>query len=153
MVQTPNKQLNLLKKVPTGYPVAGEHVGIQESTIDLEAPLEEGAVLLKTHITSADPFMRSPMKGVDTGGYFPPYVIGQPMYGINASSVIKSNNVKFNKGDITVGITNVEEYTVIGPSSPFFNWLEVRNEIKESGLPLSYYLSVLGMPGQTAYHG
>ncbi|KAI7852709.1 hypothetical protein BDC45DRAFT_550450 [Circinella umbellata] len=153
MVQTSNKQLTLLKNIPHGYPVVGEHIDVKESTIDLEAPLEEGAILLKIHIISADPFMRSPMKGNDSGSFFPPYLIGQPMYGMTVSSVIKSNNAKFNKDDLVVGITNIEEYTVIDPSNPFFNWLEIRNKTKTSGLPLSYAVSVLGMPGQTAYHG
>ncbi|KAI9278874.1 hypothetical protein BDA99DRAFT_544929 [Phascolomyces articulosus] len=153
MVQTPNKQLVLLKHILRGYPVAGEHIDVQESSIDLEAPLKEDQALLKVHTISIDPFLRGPMKGVDAGGYFPPFDVGQTMYGYTISTVIKSNIDKFKQGDVVIGITNLEEYAVISSSHPFFSFCIVRNDIKDSGLPLSYYVGVLGMPGLTAYFG
>ncbi|KAI9278775.1 hypothetical protein BDA99DRAFT_493132 [Phascolomyces articulosus] len=153
MVQTPNKQLVLLKQLPEGYPVVGEHIDVRESTIDLEAPLQEGQALIKVHVISIDPFLRSSMRGNSRDEHIPPVDVDQPMYGYTLSTVIKSNIDKFQQDDIVVGITNLEEYTTISSSDPFFSVTRVRNDIKNSVLPLSYYVGVLGMPGHTAYAG
>ncbi|KAI9495749.1 hypothetical protein BDB00DRAFT_927347 [Zychaea mexicana] len=153
MVFTPNKQLVFLKSLPTGYPVAGEHLAVQSSsTIDLDAPLQEGQVLLKVHLLAMDPFMRGPMRLSEPGDYFPSYTVGQPIYGITTSTVLKSTNPRFKKDDLVVGMTTFEEYTIVS-SGPFSEWLAVCNEAKTSGLPLSYYVGILGMPGHTAYAG
>ncbi|KAI9247495.1 hypothetical protein BDA99DRAFT_549008 [Phascolomyces articulosus] len=157
MEPTPNKQVIFLKTLDIGYPVVGEHIAVQESSIDLNAPIEQDEFILKTLTISIDPFIRNPMKTPSTKKSAAPiayYSIGSPIYGFTASRVIRSRNTKFNEGDIVTGVTYLEEYTLISPkTNPFASWLTVRNEIKESGFPLSYHLSVMGMPGFTAHAG
>lgn len=42
-----NKQV-IFSKVPTGYPVAGEHITIRTSEFDLDQPLNDGEFITKT---------------------------------------------------------------------------------------------------------
>ncbi|KAG2225001.1 hypothetical protein INT45_000122 [Circinella minor] len=153
MPATPNKQV-IFAKIPTGYPVPGEHLKVEESTIDLDAPLPEGSFLLKLLDLSVDPYMRGRMRDPSVKSYSPAFPLGKPMTGDTMNVVIKSNNPNFKEGDLVYGKTGCgvfSEYVVIPKEmEPYF---ELRNEPKETGLPLSNYVGVLGMPGMTAYVG
>lgn len=52
MVNISNKQVVFLSR-PTGFPVAGEHLGVQTTQVD--AVLEENDILLRNLYVSADP--------------------------------------------------------------------------------------------------
>ena len=144
----------IFSKVPTGYPAAGEHMTINKSTIDLDAKLSKGEFIMKQLSLSVDPYMRGRMRDASTKSYVPAFELGKPMTGGTMSIVIKSNNPHFKVGDIVdggVGAGVFEEYTLVTPESA--KHLKIRNDPKENGLPLDYYLGVLGMPGMTAYVG
>lgn len=141
----------IFSKVPTAFPVAGEHMIVKKSEIDLEAEIPQGAILVKTLVLSVDPYMRGRMRDASAKSYSPAFPLDQPMSGHVVAEVIKSNNAKFSVGDLAYGFGSFSEYAVIPEA--YAAHLEVRNEIKTSGLPISNYIGVLGMPGMTAYVG
>ncbi|KAI8140402.1 hypothetical protein BJV82DRAFT_581365 [Fennellomyces sp. T-0311] len=148
-----NKQV-IFSKVPTGYPVPGEDITVQESTFDLDAPVAEGEFVLKLLALSVDPYMRGRMRDPAIKSYSPAFPLGKPMTGDTMNVVVKSNNPNFKEGDLVYGLTGCgvfsEYFTVTKQMVPFF---EVRNDPKETGLPISNYVGVLAMPGMTAYVG
>ncbi|KAI7873422.1 hypothetical protein K492DRAFT_103018, partial [Lichtheimia hyalospora FSU 10163] len=75
MAPTPNKQV-IFSKIPTTYPAAGEHMTINDSTIDLDAPLGEGEILLKQLVLSVDPYMRDSMREPSIQSFLPAFPLG-----------------------------------------------------------------------------
>jgi len=75
------------------------------------------------------------------------FVLGQPMNGSGVSEVIESNNPAFPVGEIVTGNINWEERSVI----PGGQGLRIIPNGRNSKIPLSNYVGVLGMPGMTAY--
>lgn len=141
----------IFAKVPTTYPEVGEHMVVQKDEIDLEAEIPQGAVLLKTLALSVDPYMRGRMRDASKQSYSPAFPLGQPMNGHTMTVVVKSNNEKFKAGDLVYGMSPFSEYALI--PEQFAGYLEVRNEAKDSGIPITNYIGILGMPGMTAYAG
>ncbi|ORY94973.1 hypothetical protein BCR43DRAFT_558028 [Syncephalastrum racemosum] len=142
-----NRQV-IFTKEPTGMVVAGEHLQVHESVIDLETPLERDEYLLKTLMVSIDPYMRLRM-----AGGFNAFKLDKPVNGFTMSVVIKSNNANFKEGDLVLGqyAAVYEEYTkVTRDLSQFYT---LCNDSKSTGLPMSSRLSVLGVGGLTAYVG
>ncbi|KAI7876529.1 GroES-like protein [Lichtheimia hyalospora FSU 10163] len=151
MAPTLNKQV-IFSKIPTTYPVAGEHMTINDSTIDLDAPLGEGEILLKQLVLSVDPYMRGCMRDPSIQSFFPAFPLGKPMAGDSMGVCLKSNNPRFKEGDYVYGITGhgvFENYVVVPAAETEF--YIVRNEPKTNGLPITNYVGVLAMPGMTAY--
>jgi NADPH-dependent curcumin reductase CurA len=141
----------IFAKVPVTFPEVGEHMVVKKSEIDLEAEIPQGAILVKTLCLSVDPYMRARMRDASVESYSPAFPLGQPMSGHVVAEVLKSNNAKFTAGDYVYGLGAFSEYTVVPEA--YSAYLEVRNEIKTSGLPITNYVGVLGMPGMTAYVG
>ncbi|KAF7728503.1 hypothetical protein EC973_006056 [Apophysomyces ossiformis] len=151
MIMVKNTQV-IFAKIPTGVPVDGEHLQVKTSSIDLEAPLSEGEVILKQLIISVDPYMRGRMRDASVESYSPAFELGKPLSGDVVSTVLKSNNPKYKPGDIVTGFGVHEEYSRIGAAQAEGTF-RVREDIRKHKLPLSYYVGVLGMPGLTAYAG
>ncbi|KAI8098466.1 uncharacterized protein BX664DRAFT_318774 [Halteromyces radiatus] len=143
----------IFSKVPTTYPVVGEHVTVKKSEFDLDAPLAEGEFILKTLVLSVDPYMRGRMRDASTKSYSPPFLIDQPMNGHTMKQVVKSNNADFKVGDLVYGMGNFEEYSKVNAAIAKALGLKVRNDPKTNGIPISNYIGILGMPGMTAYVG
>ncbi|KAI8639585.1 hypothetical protein BD408DRAFT_421188 [Parasitella parasitica] len=141
----------IFAEIPTTYPEEGKHMVVDKSEIDLEAEIPQGSILLKTLCLSVDPYMRGRMRDSSVKSYSPAFTLDQPMNGHVMASVLKSNNDKFKVGDYVYGMSAFAEYVVVPEA--YTAALEVRNEAKESGLPLTNYIGVLGMPGMTAYVG
>ncbi|KAF9121389.1 hypothetical protein BGW39_010575 [Mortierella sp. 14UC] len=140
MVQ--NKSAVFLK-YPTEYPVAGEHIEIQSK--ELTAELNDKDVLLRNLYFSLDPYMRGRMRNAKS--YVPGFQIGEAMSGYGISEIIESKNDAYPVGAIVSGFTGWQEYSVI----PGASGLRVLPGARESPIPLSAHLGVLGMPGLTAY--
>ena len=126
-----------------GYPsgwVEESHFKLVESPPP--AP-KDGEVLVKNLWLSLDPYMRgrisqqkSYVKGVE---------IGEVMSGETAGEVVESRHPKFKPGD-----------TVTAPAGWQLYWSgkgELLTKVNATGVPLSYFLGCLGMPGRTAYFG
>ncbi len=76
MVQ--NRSLVLTRYLPEGVPVPGRDLVVKTTEIDLEAPVPEGGILLKTNYLSYDPYQLSLMRGGrDSEGSI--YELDEPM--------------------------------------------------------------------------
>ncbi|KAF9912999.1 hypothetical protein EC991_005867 [Linnemannia zychae] len=140
MVQ--NKSAIFLK-YPTEYPIPGEDIEIQ--TKELTVNLKDKDVLVRNIYFSLDPFMRGRMK--NTKSYIPGFQIGEAMSGLGVSEVIESKNDAYPVGSIVTGFTGWQEYSVI----PGASGLRIIPGARESPIPLTAHIGVLGMPGMTAY--
>jgi NADPH:quinone reductase len=103
----------------------------------------EGEIVVRTLYLSVDPYMRGRMK--DVASYAPPVQIGAVMTGGGVGRVIASNNPRFAVGDIAVGETGWQTHCV-SDGKGF-------RKVDPTLAPISTSLSVLGMPGLTAYFG
>ncbi|WP_373893256.1 NADP-dependent oxidoreductase [Virgibacillus natechei] len=104
---------------------------------------EENQVLLKTLYVSVDPYMRGRMS--DAPSYTDPFEVGEPLNGGIVARVEQSKVSGLEKGDLVVGNLDFQEYNVAHADT-------VR-KVDTHGLKESTALSVLGMPGLTAYFG
>ena len=105
---------------------------------------KDGDVLIKQHYISLDPAMRGWMR--DVKSYIPPVGIGDVMRGGIVGEIVKANNhPKFKVGDFLSGWGGVQQYTVTNGKGYF--------KIDPNKAPLPKFLSILGMPGMTAYFG
>ena len=103
----------------------------------------EGEFLVKVLQISLDPAMRG---WVNAGrSYMPPVGIGEVMRALAAGRVIESNNPNFAVGDHVYGGLGVQEYALSNGQG--------LSKVDTRVAPLPKYLSVLGMPGMTAYFG
>ncbi|KAG2227136.1 hypothetical protein INT45_003866 [Circinella minor] len=143
----------IFKKVPTSYlPVAGEHITTQDTEFDLDTQLSNGQFIIKQLVLSVDSYMRGRMRDPSVKSYNSAFEIGKPLLCGTMSSVIKSNNPQFKVGDLVYSSGGkFEEYSLVDDDTA--DDYKIRNEPKETGLPPSYYLGLLGMPGLTAYVG
>jgi NADPH-dependent curcumin reductase CurA len=124
---------------PTGWPTAANF-----SLVTTEvSPPSEGQVLVRNLFMSVDPYMRGRMN--DMKSYVPPYEIGQPLDGRAVGEVIESRADALKPGTIVASMFGWREYFVADAK-------QVR-AIERPLEPLSIYLGVLGMPGQTAWVG
>jgi len=133
-----NKQITLAAR-PKGMP--------KESDFKLvESPVPEpgpSQILVRMLYISVDPYMRGRMN--DVKSYSPPVQIGEVMGAGAVGEVTASNNARFHVGDIVEGFFGWQQYAISDGTG-------VR-EVDPSVAPVFTALSVLGMPGLTAYFG
>ena len=114
-----------------------------------EVPLAEpaeGEVLVRTIYMSMDPSMRGRM---DTAkSYAPGWVLGEPCKTRSVCEVTASRHADFREGDLVFGkVLDWADYSCVpGKAIRKIN-------PAAAGLPLSYHLGALGMPGMTAWVG
>ena len=138
-LQSENRRIVLASR-PHGKPV--------DDNFRLEkAPLPQakhGQLLLRTVWLSLDPYMRGRMS--DAPSYAAPVQIDDVMTGGAVSRVVESHSPDFKTGDMVVGSTGWQDYSVADA-----------NTVKKlEGAALkqpSLALGVLGMPGFTAFMG
>lgn len=133
-----NEQIVLAKR-PEGIPgddvFRFEETGVQEPA--------KGEVTVKSIYVSVDPYMRGRMSAGKS--YTKPFEVGAPMGGHVVGKIGESNADGFKEGDYVKGIMGWQRYVTVSA--------ENLSKIENTELPLHLYLSTLGMPGQTAYHG
>lgn len=142
-----NKAL-IFKKVPSEYPVPGEHLVIETVPGDANSPAPENGVTLQSLYASYDPYMRGRMRPAEVKSYAPAFQLGKPIDSAIIAKVLKSNNSKYNEGDLVTGQLPVQEYILldgnsIGQIKPLDNPLGIED--------IRVFLGALGMPGLTAY--
>jgi NADPH-dependent curcumin reductase CurA len=127
----------VLASHPTGW--------VKESDFRLEdAPLPrpgDGEVLVKNLWLSLDPYMRGRISTAKS--YVKGVSVGEVMVGQTVGEVLESRHAKLKAGDKVLTQLGWQLYGVTK---------EVIR-VEEKGVPLSYYLGILGMPGMTAYFG
>ncbi|EEP77984.1 succinate dehydrogenase cytochrome b small subunit [Uncinocarpus reesii 1704] len=142
---TENRAL-IYQKVPTEFPIPGEHLTIEKVPFDEHVP--DGGVTVQSLYTSFDPYMRGGMRPNTVKSYRPPYETGKPLPSLSILKVLKSNNDKFKPGDVVLGFMPIQEYVTLSAEAaqglrPLENPLGLSD--------LRYFLGALGMPGLTAY--
>lgn len=132
-----NSQI-LLKSTPTGVPEE-RHFELVNSDMPT---LEDGSVLVQNEWLSLDPYMRGQIAGRHLSGAVGP---GDVLRGETVGTVIESKSDLLKVGDRVSGFGGWQEYSSMSASDV----VKLREDIQ----PESYALSVLGMPGLTAYAG
>ncbi|MFD1174412.1 NADP-dependent oxidoreductase [Oceanobacillus picturae] len=133
------QQQLILQERPNGLP--------NDSTFQFkeveEGTPKDGEVLLKTLYVSVDPYMRGRMS--DAPSYVDPFKVGEPLAGGVVAQVVETKSDQLQKGDIVRGNLPFQEYIVEKSDQV--------SKVQTNGLDPSAALSVLGMPGLTAYFG
>ncbi len=103
--------------------------------------LGDGELLVKILYISLDPAMRGWMN--ESKSYIPPVGIGETMRALALGRVFASRNASFAVGDHVYGPLGVQEFATTDGNAIA--------KVDPRMAPLPVYLSVLGMPGMTAY--
>ena len=138
MTQNVNRRI-VLQARPHGEPTPSD---FRLESQPVPQPVE-GQLLLRTIYLSLDPYMRGRMS--DAPSYAPPVELGQVMVGGTVSRVEASRHPAFKVGDVVVGASGWQDYALSDGS----DISAIDSRISRPSLALS----VLGMPGFTAYHG
>jgi NADPH-dependent curcumin reductase CurA len=139
MKPTNNRQVRL-KSRPNGIPQA-DNFEIAEAHIP---ELRDGQFLVRNDYLSVEPAMRGWVSAV--ANYSTPVGIGEVMRSFAAGEVIASKNPQFVEGDKVMGMLGWQDFAVAEPRA-------ITRKVKETDLPLSLSLGVLGLNGVTAYFG
>src|SRR5579859_4234140 len=131
-----NHQFRLAAR-PVGLPKRSDFNYTEEPVRDPGA----GEILVKVLYVSLDPAMRGWMN--EGKSYVPPVGIGEVMRALALGRVFASKNASFAVGDHVYGPLGVQEFAITDGSAIA--------KVDPRIAPLSVYLSVLGMPGMTAY--
>jgi NADPH-dependent curcumin reductase CurA len=111
---------------------------------DIELPkLEDGQVHVRNLWLSVDPYMRGRMN--ESRSYIPPFQIDEPMDGGAIGEVVESRADGFAPGDLVSHFSGWRDEAVL-PAKAL-------TKIPDVGAKPETFLSVLGMPGATAYFG
>jgi NADPH-dependent curcumin reductase CurA len=133
-----NRQWRLAAR-PKGLPVATDWSFVTEAVPEPA----DGEILVRVLYISIDPAMRGWMN--DRRSYVPPVGLGEVMRAGGIGRVVASRHPEFTAGEHVSGTFGVQDYAL----SDGRGVLRVSAETA----PLTRYLSVLGMPGMTAYFG
>lgn len=145
---TQNKTL-IFKKVPTSFPVAGEHLVVEDRPIDLDEAAPAGGVVVKVLYASYDPYLRGKMRESGTKSYSPAFELDAPITNGTVAKVVKSDNADFKEGENVLAYLPIAEYVRV----PKESMAGVRKINNPHNLDVSYFTGPLGMPGLTAYSG
>jgi NADPH-dependent curcumin reductase CurA len=127
-----------LKSRPSGIPQA-EHFEIVEAPV---RELREREFLVRNDFLSVDPAMRGWVSAV--ANYSNPVAIGEVMRSFAAGEVIASRHPAYAEGDKIMGMMGWQDYAISGGG-------QITRKVKETDLPLSLSLGILGLNGVTAY--
>jgi hypothetical protein len=139
MLPQTNRQVRL-KSRPSGIPQA-EHFEIAETPVPT---LRDTEFLVRNDFLSVEPAMRGWVSAV--ANYATPVGIGEVMRSFSAGTVIASRHPGYAEGDQVMGMLGWQDCAVSDGSS-------ITRKVKETDLPLSLSLGVLGLNGVTAYFG
>lgn len=136
----PQSRQILLQSRPEGTPTA-QNFAVE--TVSLADP-GDGQVLVRNRFMSVDPYMRGRMR--DIPSYAPPFQVGKAMEGGAVGEVVESRNPAFAVGDQVSSNNGWREYFLSDGK-------DLSKLPADTGVPLSAFLGVLGMPGLTAWSG
>ncbi|HEX9463402.1 MAG TPA: NADP-dependent oxidoreductase [Alphaproteobacteria bacterium] len=132
-----NRQVRL-KSRPSGIPQAENFEVVNEPVPELR----DGDVLVRNDFLSVDPAMRGWVSAV--ANYAKPVGLGEVMRSFAAGEVIASRHPGYAEGDRVMGLLGWQDYAVTDGSA-------ITRKVKETDLPLSLSLGILGLNGVTAY--
>ncbi len=125
---------------PKGVPTPG-HFRVEEAPV---AELADGEILVHNHFLSVDPAMRGWVN--DAPNYSPPVPVGDVMRSFAVGEVVASRNPDYAEGAIVAGMFGWQRFAAATGES-------VTREVRETDLPISLALGILGVNGVTAYFG
>jgi len=125
---------------PQGIPQA-EHFEIVEAPVP---EIREGQILVRNAFLSVDPGMRGWVNAADN--YSQPVGIGEVMRSLAVGTVVASRHQDYAEGDQVMGWLGWQNYAVSDGGT-------ITRKLKDTGLPVSLALGVLGLNGLTAYFG
>ncbi|KAH8169202.1 zinc-binding dehydrogenase domain-containing protein [Sarocladium implicatum] len=139
------------KKLPSGLPVAGEHLVTEDRPLDIEnTPLPPGGLILKIKYASFDPYLRGKMRDPNTKSYAPAFNPDDVIVNTCIGEVVKANDSPdYKVGDLVLGFVPIGEYAVV----PDPKARMVRKVQNPHDLDLGHFLGALGMPGLTGWSG
>ncbi|KAI0379332.1 NAD(P)-binding protein [Hypomontagnella monticulosa] len=136
----------IFKKIPTGLPVQGEHLVIEDRPLDLDA-VPTGGVVVEVLSISFDPYLRGRMRDATIETYSRPFILDQPIDNVAISRVLKSNSEKFQVGDLIYDYAPFAQYAALTPEA-----LQRAYKINNPyNLNTDYFLGPLGLAGITAF--
>jgi NADPH-dependent curcumin reductase CurA len=133
---------------PVGEIVPGKDLVASQEPVPSTDSLKADDVLLHRLYLSLDPAMRGWMR--DIPSYIPPVKVGDIMRGYSISEVVQSNNSRLEVGDVVLDNSmngGWDEFAIV-PGKKCSKLDDLPNNI-----PITAYLSVLGLTGMTAYFG
>jgi NADPH-dependent curcumin reductase CurA len=139
MTPPSNRQVRL-KSRPNGIPQQ-EHFEIVEAAVP---ELAERQFLVRNDYLSVEPAMRGWVSAA--ANYSKPVGIGEVMRSFAAGTVIASRHPGYAEGDTVMGMLGWQDYAVSDGGS-------ITRKVRETDLPLSLSLGILGLNGITAYFG
>jgi NADPH-dependent curcumin reductase CurA len=130
----------ILKSRPAGIPQA-EHFDMVETPVP---ELSDRQFLVRNEFLSVEPAMRGWVSAV--ANYSTPVGIGDVMRSFTAGTVVASRHPGFAEGDKVMGMLGWQDFALSDGGN-------ITRKVKETDLPLSLSLGVLGLNGVTAYFG
>jgi NADPH-dependent curcumin reductase CurA len=134
-----NRQVRL-KSRPSGIPQA-EHFEIVESEVPA---IGDRQFLVRNEFLSVEPAMRGWVSAV--ANYSQPVGIGEVMRAFAAGTVVEARHPGYAAGDKVMGMLGWQEFALSDGAN-------ITRKVRETDLPLSLSLGVLGLNGITAYFG
>jgi len=134
-----NKQW-ILNEFPVGE-IKDNNLILKDSNLN---NISDGEVLIRNIYLSLDPANRGWMSG--KASYVDAMQIGDVMRGGTIGAIEESKNEKFKKGDVVQYQGGWQEYCINDGKG-------LRIIPLNTGLPMPSFLSIMGMPGMTAYFG
>ena len=133
----------LLARRPDGRPV-NEDFRVVETDV---RSIGDGEALLENQFISLDAGFRNWMDEGAGDDVLPAMGIDEPVMGLVAAKVVESNRDDLVVGEVIVGRTSWERYSIAGPG-------DLMTPIQgKYGLPANYFLGVMGDTGLSAYFG
>ena len=132
-----NRQVVLVSR-PSGVALA-ENFAIREAPAPAPPP---GGLVVRNRFLSVEPAMRGWI--ADAGNYSAPIPLGAPMRALAVGEVVQSDGSDYAVGEIVTGWFGWQELAAVSPA-------EVIRRVRETDLPLSLALGVLGINGVTAH--
>ncbi|KAJ9254681.1 hypothetical protein DTO207G8_3527 [Paecilomyces variotii] len=146
----PTVRALLYKKIPTGFPVVGEHVAVEDVPFDVSAPPPPDGIVVQVLYSSLDPYMRGRMRPPEVESYFPAFKTGEPITSRSLVKVLQSSNGQFKEGDLVTGFFPIQEYANAPGDS--FQARTIKLLSNPFGIEdLRVFLGALGSSGLTAY--
>jgi NADPH-dependent curcumin reductase CurA len=139
----------IFKKIPTGMPVAGEHITVETREFDPSIAAPPGGLVLKNHHLSLDPFMRGQMRDPSVKSYSTPWILDQPALCATISTVLASDREGISPNDLVFAMSSASEYSIV--PAPASRMTRVLKNPPGMEIPPSTLLGALGTPGWTAY--
>ncbi|KAK0610928.1 hypothetical protein B0T14DRAFT_440811 [Immersiella caudata] len=148
MSPTTNKTL-IFKKVPSGFPIAGQDLTIEDRGFDPSAPPPPGGLTLSILYASFDPYQRGRMRPAGAKSYSPPYELNGPIPNATVARVLQSDAEGYQEGELVIAFLPIAEYATLKKEELGAVQRKVTNPhgLKDLGL----FLGPLGMPGLTGW--